>query len=545
MASEPTQIENTDLIDVSDIEPNFEDELDLADSEEIGAIPQTLDLPTAPFASLKERAAAFFIDATFLYIIYWLLLIVYRTVSYGEAQGGIPVLGINGIIFHGIYLLIALLWFVIPELAFKASPGKFLCRITVRKTDGNLAGFGAIVIRNVLRAVDIVAAPFIVTFAIMEWGRLTRRIGDVCAGTVVLKNLDAEPRRHALSVEMLASASGRALAFLIDLAIVAAIVLGFALMLTPEERLLSMLIVVLSPLAPFILYTTLEWLTKTSPGKWILGYRICHEDGTSLSLAGSVIRNIWRVFDENPAGFLVCLFSVKKQRPGDVAANTVVITFPRDLKGLIGLVSAIIIASGIIYGGILNRDSFLTSTFEMNFLPALDLKALPTEPAQQANLSIRNFTYAVGEAGYTRKAVTFKPGDKLFMIFEIIGYKKDGRRVWLEEDLLVRYPDDSVGLKLEKINEFNQEIEGSGPIRFENNIVIPEGAELGRYTITITVRDKLSRQELKEPRFFYVVSEDESPPTPEDTRAQGPPRPLPSPQDTSDGQNPQTETNFQ
>jgi len=48
-------------------------------------------------------------------------------------------------------------------------------------------------------------------------------------------------------------------------------------------------------------------------------------------------------------------------------------------------------------------------------------------------------------------------------------------------------------------------MEQVGPIHFANNIAIPEGAQPGRYTITLTIRDKVSRQELKEQRFFYVT----------------------------------------
>lgn len=528
MSSEPTQIEGTDLIDVSDVESKFNDNLDFEAAsveDSIGSISKAQDFAGSQIASFKDRAAAFFIDAVFLYVVYWLSLIIYRTIAYGQAAGPIPILGANGMVFHSLFLLLALLWFVIPEFALTASLGKRLCNLTVRKIDGSLAGFGSILVRNIFRFIDVILIPTIATFAIMEWGS-SRRLGDLAGGTMVLKTLSTPPVRHALSTEMLASASGRAFAFLVDLLIVLAIVTGLALMLTPEEKLGSMLIVVFAPIVALFFYSLLEWGTKTSPGKWLLGYAICHEDGSLLTFSSALIRNLWKLVDSNPIGFLVCLFSIKKQRPGDQAAGTVVIKSSRDLKGLIGIVSAVIVASGIIYGGVLNRDSFLTTNFEVNFLPAFDLKGSSQLPAIQPNLSIKNFTFAEGEASYTQKSLSFRPGDKLFMLFEVNGYKKDGSRVWLEEDLLVRYPDDSVGLKLEKINEFNQEIHGAGPIRFENNIMIPQDAEPGRYTVTITVRDKISRQELKEPRFFYVLSREQ--PLPEEIAPnQNIPRPLP------------------
>ena len=76
---------------------------------------------------------------------------------------------------------------------------------------------------------------------------------------------------------------------------------------------------------------------------------------------------------------------------------------------------------------------------------------------------------------------------------------------WIQEDLTVRYPDDSVGLKLENVIDFHQKIDEAGPIEFTNNVALPENAQAGRYAITIGIRDKHSDRLLKEQRFFYVT----------------------------------------
>jgi len=91
------------------------------------------------------------------------------------------------------------------------------------------------------------------------------------------------------------------------------------------------------------------------------------------------------------------------------------------------------------------------------------------------------------------------------MLFDVNGYTVKNDEVWIQEDLSISYPDGSVGLKLENINDFHQELEQGGFIRFENNIALPGNAQAGRYTITISIRDRLANKDLKEQRFFYVT----------------------------------------
>jgi len=127
-------------------------------------------------------------------------------------------------------------------------------------------------------------------------------------------------------------------------------------------------------------------------------------------------------------------------------------------------------------------------------------------PLLPANLSIHAFRFAASDPTQTRRPALFEPGENLFLLFEVDGYKFDGARVWLEEDMSVRYPDGSMALKLENISTLNRELTQTGPVRFENNIALPPNAQPGRYTVTITIRDKLAKQELKEQRFFYISS---------------------------------------
>ncbi|MDA8016792.1 MAG: RDD family protein [Thermoanaerobaculia bacterium] len=67
----------------------------------------------------------------------------------------------------------------------------------------------------------------------------------------------------------------------------------------------------------------------TTPGKKILGLRVVHDDGTPVTVTGSLLRNLLRVADFLPMAYgagLVALFLSKDcQRLGDMAAGTLVV----------------------------------------------------------------------------------------------------------------------------------------------------------------------------------------------------------------------------
>lgn len=70
-----------------------------------------------------------------------------------------------------------------------------------------------------------------------------------------------------------------------------------------------------------------------SPGKQILGLQVIHSDGTPISWAGSLTRNLLRIIDLLPfaycIGILSLLGSSSFQRLGDLAAGTLVVYQPQ------------------------------------------------------------------------------------------------------------------------------------------------------------------------------------------------------------------------
>ncbi len=510
MASDEREFGKTDLIDVGEIPTEFDDDFTRDRGEVTGREGAEGPAPGAEgflIAEIKDRFAALAVDACLLYCLYWALMPIFRSIALGQAAGPIPAAGTNGLIFHGLFLLICFLLFTLFEFALSATPGKMLCHLSVRKADGAPPSFGAAAIRNLLRFVDILLCPLLVPLAMMEWSPWHRRLGDLAAGTVVIRRLTRAPRQYALSLDIVASASRRTIAFCFDLLLVGAFGFGYALLLSPEQPLVSMLLVVLAPLFLLGFFTLPEWLTHTSPGKWVLGLAVCHEDGSAIGLSTAFIRNLWRAIDCNPFGFLTCLFSLRRQRPGDTAAGSVVVRVQREWRGFAGLVAALLVACAVAYAGASNRSNFLGGSFQVNFLPSIDLRGLASAaPASRdENLTIRNFRFAAGDAETLRKPSIFQPGETLYLVFDLSGFGVQEGKAWIQEDLSVSYPDGSVGLKLENINDFNREVTEPGPVRFENHIALPANAQAGRYTVTITLRDKNSRREIKEQRFFYIT----------------------------------------
>jgi len=532
---EPREV--TDLIDVSDVAEKFEGEAQEEESKSISSIaePPAEERAQAGFmlAALKDRLAAAIIDGIILYCVYWFMMIAYRAIAFGQAEGPVPASGWHGIIFHSVFLVVAFLYFFLFEAIFFASIGKLICRLSIRDATGGQASLSGIFLRNLIRPIDVLLFPLAIGVVILEKTGWHQRLGDLVGRTVVIRKLGAAHRQYALSLDIIASASGRLGAYLIDMLFFVMFIAGYFLLLNPDEPLVSMVLVVAAPAAFFLYFFLPEAFTSTSIGKLISGYVICQEDGTALDTSGAAIRTAARIFDMNIFGFLCVLLSIRKQRPGDVAAGTVLCSVQRQLKGLIGAVVMAIIVVVVFFAGLGNRNNFLSGSFKINFLPAVDFRmagfaGVSNKPV--ANLTVQQFSFAAGSPEQKRKPSIFEPGEKVYLVFNVDGFQTDNGKAWIQEDLLVRYPDDSIGLKLENVIDFHETITKEGPIEFSNNIALPPNALSGRYTVTMTLRDKNSGKQLKEQRFFYVTPAGGNTRTQEEAKPQALPEPPKQPE---------------
>ncbi len=533
--------DQTDLIDVGDIETPLGDDwteppTPAAPDSFFGSGKNAEDPGTPYPAELRDRFAAFSIDLMVLYTAYWPLMLFYRAIALGSAAGPIPAAGIHGILLNGIFLLIALLYFVLGEFIFSATLGKMLCRLSVMKTDAAEMTFLSTLARNILRPLDIILFPTLILTGLMENTPWSRRLGDLAARTMVLKRPSRFRKQFALSLEIIASATRRTAAFAIDIAILAVLLSGYALLLSPETPISSMIQILFLPIILFLFFAIPEIISHSSPGKWILGLSISSEEGFAADLPSVVIRTLWRPFDNNFMGFATALFSSRKQRPGDSSANTIVIKAVREMSGFLILAFWLIISGTFLYFGLNNPYNLTRSDFKINFLPSIDMTAslssARAEPLEE--LGVVDFQFSEGIHRSPRQPSIYQPGESVYMTFDVDGYMLGDGKAWIQEDLSITYPDGNVGLKLENINEFNSELERSGAIRFENNIALPADAQPGRYTVTLSIRDRNASKEIKEQRFFYVTPKESS------IRGEEPPSDEePTPTNQAEGEEPE------
>ncbi len=508
------EVENTELVDAIDVE-------DVLEEDKRPPMPQEEELyldRRSTIATLRERLAAFLIDCIVFFYAYFLIGTVARFVFYKQWEGPLPFYGWQGLAFNGAFLFCCFMYYFLLEGVFFATLGKFFCWMFVRKKDGSYASMSAIFVRNLLRVIDF-ALP-ILPFFCMELTKRHQRFGDVLAGTTVVKKHSSESEHFNITGDNIATASGRVLSFLIDLVIVGALFSGWLLLISPEHPGVSKWLLLFSPMVPFIYFAVTEGLTGTTPGKWVFGYTITDEDGNELSFAGSTIRTFLRLFDMNPVGLAALWVSPRKQRFGDLAAETLVSRQPRKWHGAVGLAVWFFISAVVLWSGLQNKNNIFSSEFKFNFLPTVEFMGTFAEESAYKELTLTNIRFAVNNVNTERMPATYLPGETVYIIFDVYGYERSGRMVWLQEDLDVRYPDGSIGLHQENVFDYHQPIRSGAPVEFQNKVELRDNSQGGTYTVTITVRDLFAREKTQLKQTFEVRA----------PQPVAPPQPLPVPE---------------
>jgi uncharacterized RDD family membrane protein YckC len=141
--------------------------------------PKPVDLPLAPSGL---RLGAGIIDAIPILVGTAILAVNYDR---QHAVGPDPLLGWVGLISFFVYLAHT----TVCELFFARTIGKILFGLKVVTTEGTRPAPGAIVIRNLLRIIDLwlMGLPLLLIF----YSPLRQRVGDIAAGTVVVMRTPA------------------------------------------------------------------------------------------------------------------------------------------------------------------------------------------------------------------------------------------------------------------------------------------------------------------------------------------------------------------
>ena len=136
-------------------------------------------------AGLGTRFLALSIDIIIQTItISVLILSLYGSLDFGFASQDLY-LAVIIIIFAVIYYL----YFLIFELILKGrTPGKALLHIRVVRMDGRAVDLSGIVLRNLIRLIDFLPGFYTVGAICMFVNKDSRRLGDIVAGTIVVRD---------------------------------------------------------------------------------------------------------------------------------------------------------------------------------------------------------------------------------------------------------------------------------------------------------------------------------------------------------------------
>ncbi|HET7482695.1 MAG TPA: RDD family protein [Actinomycetota bacterium] len=114
--------------------------------------------------------------------------------------GGAQLFGSEGATFiaQAIFSIVTfVVWFgydvLFETLANGRTPGKRWTSLRVVRIGGRPVGFVASAIRNLLRLIDLLPGAYVVGMISIALTRLNQRVGDIAAGTVVVRELGPAP----------------------------------------------------------------------------------------------------------------------------------------------------------------------------------------------------------------------------------------------------------------------------------------------------------------------------------------------------------------
>ena len=136
---------------------------------------------TIDTAGLGSRSIAAMIDSLIQGACLLGLGFVAGVVGSGNSSAGVIVFSIGAfLLIWGYYVLFEGLW-------KGRTPGKRAQGLRVVRTDGQPVTIGPILVRNVLRVVDFLPGGYGVGIVAMMFSRRSQRVGDMAAGTIVIR----------------------------------------------------------------------------------------------------------------------------------------------------------------------------------------------------------------------------------------------------------------------------------------------------------------------------------------------------------------------
>jgi uncharacterized RDD family membrane protein YckC len=143
-------------------------------------------------AGLGSRMIAWIIDTLIQLVIVVPILL---GIGAGDLSGGVELVVVSLILFllfWGYYPVFELFW-------HGQTPGKRAQRLRVIRTDGQPAGGAAILVRNLIRILDVFLLPFLAVISMIVTSR-AQRLGDLAAGTMVVREAKFRAPQTVLTV---------------------------------------------------------------------------------------------------------------------------------------------------------------------------------------------------------------------------------------------------------------------------------------------------------------------------------------------------------
>ncbi|MBI3679471.1 MAG: RDD family protein [Acidobacteria bacterium] len=245
-------------------------------------------------------------------------------------------------------------------------------------------------------------------------------------------------------------------------------------------------------LAGLLYYWVCEGLFGVTLGKALIGIAVRRTDGTACTMSSSLIRNLLRLVD-GIGGYLVglvaALLSRSRQRLGDHAARTIVVERPVGavVRALLVALWLAIVAGSLTGAYLLHRGAG----------PSV---------AESGDLKLVNVDFLQSEDGPSRPAAPYKPGEKVYMKYDVVGFGHGGDgRIELALSAVALDPDGRA-LHTPWSKDLSQTIARGRPVNGSFSVGLPLFAPAGQYRIDLRVEDKVKNLRLQYAPAFQVES---------------------------------------
>jgi uncharacterized RDD family membrane protein YckC len=165
------------------------------------ATPERVSL-SLPVAGIGYRCLAWLVDATILFF-FWVTAYFVFSLLVSDVLGVFR--GLSGfaqtLLAVGFFATQWMYW-TLAEVFFRGqTPGKRLMRIRVVRVDGSPIGVYESAVRNLLRAVDFLPLLYAVGSLSMLFTQQHRRLGDLLAGTLLVREERFDLNKYAPAVQ--------------------------------------------------------------------------------------------------------------------------------------------------------------------------------------------------------------------------------------------------------------------------------------------------------------------------------------------------------